>query len=49
MSKLESDKSIVEKCYYCTNKSKYTDVAEVAFESYDIVGVCQCHFVMEPS
>lgn len=35
-----------ELCHYCKNKAKYTDVAKVD-QSYDIVGVCQCHFVPE--
>ena len=32
-----------EKCHYCTHKAKYTDVAEIAKQRYQVVGVCQCH------
>jgi hypothetical protein len=32
-----------EKCHYCTNKAKYTDIAEIAKQGYQVVGVCQCH------
>lgn len=38
-----------EKCHYCTNKAKYTDVAEIAKQGYAVIGVCQCHFVQEVS
>ena len=32
-----------EKCHYCTHKAKYTDIAEIAKQGYQVVGVCQCH------
>jgi hypothetical protein len=38
-----------EKCHYCTNKAKYTDVAQIAKQGYQVVGVCQCHFVQDIS
>jgi hypothetical protein len=31
-----------EKCHYCQNKAKYDDIAQVD-QTYDIVGVCECH------
>jgi PP-loop superfamily ATP-utilizing enzyme len=37
------DDKTLEKCHYCTNKAKYTDVAEIAKQGYQVVGVCQCH------
>lgn len=37
------------KCHYCTNKAKYTDIAEIALQRYAVIGVCQCHFVQEVS
>lgn len=39
----------LEKCHYCTNKAKYTDVAEITKQRYAVIGVCQCHFVQEVS
>jgi hypothetical protein len=39
----------IEKCHYCTNKAKYTDVAEIAKQGYAVIGVCQCHFVQDVS
>lgn len=38
-----------ELCHYCTNKAKYTDVAEIAKQGYAVIGVCQCHFVQDVS
>jgi hypothetical protein len=38
-----------EKCHYCTNKAKYTDVAEIAKQGYAVIGVCQCHYVQDVS
>ena len=31
-----------EKCHYCNNIAKYNDLAEID-QTYDIVGVCECH------
>jgi hypothetical protein len=44
----KEDQSL-EKCHYCTNKAKYTDVAEIAKQGYQVVGVCQCHYVQDIS
>jgi len=38
-----------EKCHYCTNKAKYTDVAEIAKQGYAVIGVCQCHYIQDVS
>jgi PP-loop superfamily ATP-utilizing enzyme len=38
-----------EKCHYCTNKAKYTDVAEITKQGYAVIGVCQCHYVQDVS
>ena len=46
---LEKCDNSTEKCHYCTNKAKYTDVAEIAKQRYQVVGVCQCHFVQDIS
>lgn len=32
-----------EKCHYCQGKAKYSDIAEVNKQKYDVVGVCECH------
>ena len=32
-----------EKCHYCQSKAKYSDIAEVNKQKYDVVGVCECH------
>jgi superfamily II helicase len=32
-----------ELCYYCKNKAKYEDIAEIEHTRYDVVGVCECH------
>ena len=32
-----------EKCYYCHNLAKYTDVASRDNNNYVVVGVCECH------
>jgi hypothetical protein len=32
----------IEKCHYCNNIAKYNDLAETD-QSYNIVGVCECH------
>ena len=40
-------KDDAELCHYCTNKAKYTDVAEIAKQGYAVIGVCQCHFVQD--
>lgn len=46
---LEKCDNSTEKCHYCTNKAKYTDVAEIAKQRYQVVGVCQCHYVQDIS
>ena len=38
-----------EKCHYCTNKAKYTDVAQIAKQGYAVIGVCQCHYIQDIS
>jgi hypothetical protein len=38
-----------DKCHYCTNKAKYTDVAEIAKQGYAVIGVCQCHYIQDVS
>lgn len=42
-------KQDLEKCHYCTNKAKYTDIAEIAKNGYAVIGVCQCHYVQDVS
>jgi len=32
-----------EKCHYCQSKAKYSDIAKVNNQKYDVVGVCECH------
>ena len=36
-----------ELCHYCQNKAKYTDVAETDQDKYEVVGICQCHLVLD--
>ena len=36
-----------EQCFYCTKKSKYTDVAPKDSRSFMNVSVCQDHFVQD--
>ena len=31
-----------EKCHYCNKLAKYNDLAEIG-QTYDVVGVCECH------
>lgn len=38
-----------EQCFYCNNKSKYTDVAPKDTQSFMNVSVCQEHFVSDVS
>ena len=32
-----------ELCYYCEQKSKYTDVAKIKTDNYGIINVCEFH------
>jgi hypothetical protein len=46
LDNLEAYMELEDKCHYCQNKSKYTAVSEAP---YEIIGVCQCHFVQDIS
>jgi hypothetical protein len=46
LDNLEAYMELEDKCHYCQNKAKYTAVSEAP---YEVIGVCQCHFVQDIS
>jgi hypothetical protein len=44
LDNLEAYLDFEDRCHYCKEKAKYTDIAG---PPYQIIGVCQCHFVQE--